>query len=163
LHLERARDVGEPRAEQERMHALPRISNRMEEMQEQPRVLAHRARNIEQRDDRRLLGAGPKIFQIDQRAARLHTGTKGAAHVDDVAVAMRRETPRPYLIEREHEALDRVLRLRNLGRAHLREVLLLQYFAVRDGEARVELDLALLFLKLLVHAGEQGVLHTLCA
>ena len=54
LRLERARDVGEPRAEQEGVHALARVGHRVQEMQEQPRVLAHRAGNIEQRDDRRL-------------------------------------------------------------------------------------------------------------
>ena len=33
------------------------------------------------------LGLRPEIFEIDQRAARLHAGAQGAAHVDDVAAA----------------------------------------------------------------------------
>src|SRR5436309_975454 len=55
LALERAGDVGEPRAEEESMHALARVRHRMQEMQKQPRVLAHRARNVEQRHDWRRL------------------------------------------------------------------------------------------------------------
>ena len=42
-----AGDVGQPRAEQEGGHALARIGDGMQEMQEQPRVLAHRAGNIQ--------------------------------------------------------------------------------------------------------------------
>ena len=71
LRLERAGDVGEPRAEQEGVHALSRIGHGVQEMQEQPRVLAHGAGNIEQRDDRRRLVCGPEIFEIDHRAAGL--------------------------------------------------------------------------------------------
>ena len=79
---ERARDIGQPRAEQEGRDALARVGDGMQEMQEQPRVLAHRAGNIEQRDDRRLLLARAEIFQVDHRAARLHAGAQRAAHVD---------------------------------------------------------------------------------
>ena len=49
---------------------------------------------------------------------------------------------RAHLVERQHQARDRVLGGGDLGRAHLREVLLLQHLAVGHGEARVELDLA---------------------
>ncbi len=51
------RDVGQPRAEQEHRDALARVRDRMQEMQEQPRVVAHRAGDIEQRHDRRRLVA----------------------------------------------------------------------------------------------------------
>ena len=40
------------------------------------------------------LAARPEIFQVDQRAARLHAGAQRAAHVDDVAAAVRRKPAR---------------------------------------------------------------------
>ena len=82
---------------------LPRSVMRMQEVQEQPRVLAHRAGNIEQRDDRRLLLARAEILQIDHRPARLHTRPQGAAHVDHVATPAGREPARAHEIERERE------------------------------------------------------------
>ena len=144
--LQRARDVGEPRAEQEGRDALARVGHGMEEVQEQPRVLAHRAGNIEQRDDRRHLRLRPEIFQVDERAAGLHAGAQGAAHVDDVAAPMRRQAARAHLVERQHQLADGVLGGRDLGRRHLREILALQKLPVRHREPRVEFDFALLAL-----------------
>ena len=88
LGLERTGDVGQTRPEQERVDALARIGHRVEEMQEQPRVLAHGAGNIEQRDDRRRLGAGSEIFEIDDRAAGLQACAQRAAHVDAMTVTV---------------------------------------------------------------------------
>ena len=90
----------------------------------------------------------PEIFQVDHRAAGLHAGAQGAAHVDDVAVRMRRQPPRLHLVERQHQPLDRVLGGGDLGRRHLREILLLQHLAVGHREPRVDLDLRLLALAL---------------
>ena len=98
--LERARHIGEPRAEQEGVHALARIGDRMQEMQEQPGVLAHRAGNIEQRHDRRRLAAGTEIFEVDHRAAGLEARAQGAAQIDQMAMTMRRQPPRLDLVER---------------------------------------------------------------
>ena len=94
LGLERTGDVGEAGAEQERVDALSRIGHRMEEMQEQPRVFAHRARNVEQRHDRRQPGLRAAVFEVDQRAARLHAGAQGAAHVDERGRGGRRASRR---------------------------------------------------------------------
>ena len=79
--LQRARDVGQPRAEQEGVHALARVGDGMEEMQEQPRVLAHRAGNIEQRDDRRLPSSrGPRYFRSISAPPAFMLARKRAAH-----------------------------------------------------------------------------------
>src|SRR5208282_4234351 len=71
---------------------------------------------------------------------------------------MRREPPRAHLRKRQHESLHRCLGGGDLGICHLREVLALQHFAVGDGHARIELDLAL-FFELVVEAGEQCFMH----
>ena len=89
------------------------------------------------------LRARPEILQVDDRAAGLEARAQGAADVDEMAVAVRREAPRLHLVEREHQPLDRLLGGGDLGRRHLREVLALQQLAVGDGEARVDLVLGL--------------------
>ena len=71
---------------------------------------------------------------------------------------MRLEPPRAHFGKRQDEPLHRFLGGGDLGIRHLREVLFLQDFAVGDGHARVELDLAL-FFELVVEAGEQGLMH----
>ena len=112
-----AGDVGQPRAEQEGGDALARVGHRMQEMQEQPGVLAHRAGNIEQRHDRRLLLARPEIFQVDHRAARLHAGAQRAADVDQLAAARGGKPARAHQIERQRQPRDRLLGGGDLGRA----------------------------------------------
>ena len=161
--LERARHVGEPRAEQERVHALARVRDRVEEMQEQPRVLAHRAGDIEQRHDRRLLGLRPEIFQVDERAARLHAGAQRAAHVDDVAAPVRRKPARLDLVERQHQPLDRVL-----GGAISAALICAKSFfcstsrsdTVRRASSSISRSSGGFVLS---HAGEQRLLHALRA
>ena len=96
---------------------------------------------------------GPRYFRSISAPPAFMLARKRAAQIDAVAVRMRREPPRLHLVEAQHHALDRVLGLRDLGRAHLREVLLLQHLAVGHGEARVELDLLLLALDLLARPG----------
>ena len=73
---------------------------------------------------------GPAIFQIDHRAARLHARAQGAAHVDHVAVRPRVSRRVFTIVERQHHAAIAVLGGGDLGRAHLREILLLQHLAV---------------------------------
>ena len=110
-----------------------------------------------------MLGLRPAVFQVDQRAAGLHAGAQRAAQVDAVAVRMRREPAR--LAPRRSASTMRLiasLACGDLGRAHLREVLLLQHLAVGHGEARVELDLLLLALDLLARP-ENSASSTRCA
>src|SRR5580700_4487849 len=56
---QRAGDIGQPRAEQERADAFPCVGEVVQEMQKDAAILAHRAGNIEQRHDRRRFGLGP--------------------------------------------------------------------------------------------------------
>src|SRR5579862_6071789 len=65
---------------------------------------------------------------------------------------------RVRISERQHQALHRLLGGGDLGAGHLREIFLLQDFAVGHRHAGVELDLAL-FLELVVEAGEQRLVH----
>src|SRR5437868_2759220 len=62
------RHVGQPRAKQEDGDALAVVGDGMEEMQEQPRVLAHRSGDVEQRHDRRRLLDPPELSDIDDLA-----------------------------------------------------------------------------------------------
>src|SRR4051794_1531294 len=62
---QRTGDIGKPGAEQEHRDALARIADGMEEMQEQAGVFAHRARDIEQRDNGRRLLDPPKAVEVD--------------------------------------------------------------------------------------------------
>ncbi len=75
-----------------------------------------------------------------------------------MAARMRRQSPGAYFGQRQHEALHRFFCRGDLGAGHLREIFLLQNFAVGHRHAGVELDLAL-FLELVVEAREQRLVH----
>jgi hypothetical protein len=51
--LQVARDVREPRAEQEHVHAVPVVRDRVEKVQQHARIAVHRARDVAQHDKRR--------------------------------------------------------------------------------------------------------------
>jgi hypothetical protein len=93
-------------------------------------------------------------------ATGLQARAERAAHVDAVAVRMRFEPACLHLVEAEHQVLDRLAGGRDLDGRHLRKILLLQHLSVGDGQARIELDVLLLALKLL-SALEQRVEHAL--
>src|SRR5580700_11338753 len=155
---QRARDIGEPGAEQERVDALSRVGEVVQKMQKDAAVLAHRAGDIEQRHDRRRFGFGPDKAQVDEIAAAFHAGAQGAADVDQMAARMRRQAARADFGERQHEPLHRLLGGGDLGAGHLRKIFPLQNFAVGHRHAGVELDLAL-FLELVVQSGAQRLVH----
>ena len=71
---------------------------------------------------------------------------KRAADIDEMAAPVRRKPPRPHLIERQRQSRDRFLGGGDLGRRHLREILLLQHFAIGDRQPRVDLDFGLVRL-----------------
>src|SRR5262245_4283396 len=131
-------------------------------MQEQPRVLAHGAGDIEERDNRWLLGARTEELQIDQRSARLQAGPQGTAHVDDVAMRMRREAARLDLVEWQDKPLDRRLGSGDFGRRHLGEILLLEKFTVRNRQAGIDFDI-LAFAFEFLETREQRILDPLRA
>ena len=51
-----ARDVGEARAEDEHVHAMAVVGHRVQEVQQHPRVAAHRAGDVAQHHERRVPG-----------------------------------------------------------------------------------------------------------
>ena len=161
--LQRARDVGQPRAEQEGVHALARVGDGMEEMQEQPGVLAHRAGNVEQRHDRRRLGLAARDISGRSRRRR-PSGSRAACGAG--RCGGRADAAQAAASSRRRSASTRRL-IASLAAAisaarHLREVLLLQHLAVGHGQARVELDLVLLALDLLARP-ENSASSTRCA
>ena len=101
---------------------------------------------------------GPRYFRSMKAPPPFMLARSVRRMIDEMAARMRREPSRPHLVERQHQALHRLLGGGDLGVGHLREVFLLQDFAVGDGHARVDLDLAL-FLQLVVESGKQRLLH----
>ena len=69
LRLERARDVGEPRAEQERVHALARIGHRVQEMQEQPACTRSSSRRYRAAPRSAASWSSARDIEVDERAA----------------------------------------------------------------------------------------------
>ena len=104
LCLERAGDVGEPRAEQEGVHALSRIRHRMQEMQEQPRVFAIEPEMSSSATIGGCRSSRPRYLRSISAPPAFMLARKRAAHVDDVAVPVGREAARLHLVEREHHA-----------------------------------------------------------
>ena len=133
-----ARDVGEPRSEQEGRDAA-RFAERVQEMQEQARVLAHRAGNVAERHHRRGTLAGAAKFQID-RAARLQRTAEAAPGVDAKRRGEGGEAPGAAPVVGHDQRLDQLARLLDLGRAHLGEVLRPQDLLLGHGEAGVEIE-----------------------
>ena len=130
-------------------------------MQKNPAVLGHGPRDVEQSDDRRRLHFRPDEPQIDKIATAFKTGAQGAADIDDMAARMRRQPPRTHFGNGQNEPLHRFFGGSDFGVRHLREVLALQHFALGDGHAGVELDLALLF-EFVFEAREQRFLDARC-
>src|SRR5262249_61564776 len=123
----------------------------MQKMEEDTAVLAHRARYIEQRYERRRTRVRPDEAQIDEIPAALHARPQGAADIDQMTVRMRGEPPRAHFRKRQRKAFDGVLGRGDLRCRHLCEVLALQYFPVGYGHASVEFDVAL-FLQFVFEA-----------
>jgi hypothetical protein len=84
-----ARDVGESCAEHEARHPPACLGQGVEEMQEHPAVLGHRARNVADRDDRRMTFVALEALEVDQAAAAAQAGPERAAHVDEPAPCWR--------------------------------------------------------------------------
>ena len=123
---ERSGDISEPRAEQKRRYALSRVGEVVQKVQEDAAVLAHRARDIEQRDERRGLCLRPDEAQIDEIAAALHAGAQRAPNIDEITARMRLEPAGADFGERQNKALHRLLGGGDLGTGHLRKIFVLQ-------------------------------------
>src|SRR5581483_2095287 len=75
------RHVGEPGAEQKGRDP-PRPAERVDEVEEEARVLTHRPGNVAEHHDRRRYGAPPPVLQEKHIAAGAQARAKGAPEVD---------------------------------------------------------------------------------
>ena len=90
-----AGDVGEPRREDEGVHAPALLGDGVQEVQEQARVLRHRARDVDERDERRVPHrCGVAEGEVDDGAAGAQRAAEGAARIDAPAVRGRRRKRR---------------------------------------------------------------------
>ena len=138
-----AGDVGEPGAEDEGVHAAPVSGEGVREVEQQPRVAAHRPRDVAEHDDGGGLSEAPPPDEQDLAGAVPETAPKGGPHVHERAVRVRPVTAGRGGRNRELEPRDRRLRLRELRGRHLLEVAGAQDLPVRPGEGGIELDLLL--------------------
>ena len=139
------RNVGEPRAKQEGVNPAPLLSDRMHEMQEDARVLAHGARNIGDDHQWRLDHARFAEARQDEAAAGAHGSAHGCARIDADRMVGRAETPRPDFIEGEFKVCDGTLGCREFRCRHLREILRAQDLVAGTRLACVNLDNRLFF------------------
>ena len=143
-----ARDVGEPRAEEEGVDAVAVVGHRVHEMQEDAAVAAHRAGNVAEDDQRRRPRAAracassaimPAGAQLGAQAWRAYRRGRRADRARSAGSADRRAA----------SAMRRIAFLAcvDLLVRHFLEIHLAQHFALGEGHGRVELDLGLAFLR----------------
>ena len=136
-----ARQIGQPRAEHEGMDAAALFGERVQEMQENARVLAHRPGNVGQHDKRWVNLARRTELRQDKIAA----GPQGTAHhrprIGSPPARIGAVSSRHDEVMRQAKLGNRLLGIGDLGRGHLGEVLLAQHFPAGDREPRIDLDL----------------------
>ncbi len=125
------------------MHPLARIDQRIEEMQEQPRIGVHRAGDVAQHDQRRMPHA-PRLVERQHRfgAARSRRA-QHAAQIQALAAAVAEggKAARPDFRQRDGEIGDDAAGKQQLRRRHLLEILRREHFQLARGARRIELDL----------------------
>ena len=82
--LQVARNVRESRAEDECMHAMTVVGDRMQKMQQHSRVAVHRARYVAQHDERRRSLTPGAISKRGDGAGSAHHAAHRRAEVDGV-------------------------------------------------------------------------------
>ena len=140
---------GEARGEDEGMHLAPGLGHRMQEMQEEPGIFRHRARDIDQCHHRRLADGAAGEGEIDGVTTRAQRTLQRPAHVNARAARVGPETTGDKLLRRQAQLADQTLGARDLGGTHLGEILAAQHFAIRNRQPRGEYLLLLLDLRLL--------------
>ena len=140
---QRAGDVGEAGSEEERVDAAAGAHHRVHEAQQHLGVARHRAGDVAQHHQRRRDQAARAEAQGDVVAGAAQGSAQRGAHVD-----RRRGTPcigaraprRDGALE-EADAGDGGARAGQFIGRHLREVLVAQHVALREGQRGVDLDL----------------------
>ena len=90
-------DGRQPRAEQQRMDAVPIIRDRMQEVQQHARVAVHRARDVAEHDERRRFHDAAAERERRRCACRARHPPQAGAKIDARASPCRLRTPhRPF-------------------------------------------------------------------
>jgi hypothetical protein len=137
------RDVRQPRAERQHVHAMAVVGDRMEKVQQHPRIAVHRAGDVAQHAQRRCTAPPRSEAQRRQRAARAHASAQRRAKIDPLAPRRGDRAPDRNLWQRQLHPAQQRLDLGELVNGHRREILFLQHFARRKRERRVEIGLVL--------------------
>ena len=103
-----AGDVGQPRAEHERVDPVAVIRDRVHEMQEQAAVAAHRAGDVAQHDERRRATPSALAAQLYE-ATRTQRGAQGRAHIGAGAPRVAGKASRRNVHDRQLQPRDRGL------------------------------------------------------
>ena len=123
------RDAREPRAETERLPVRVGPNRRMREQQQRPRVVGHRARDVEQENEPPRLSPPSPPGALDRLAARAERAAKRSPQVGSPGtrtLAAARPSRRREKLELPHQRGDvRELLVRHLGEALLAQELAL--------------------------------------
>ncbi len=136
--LQMTRDAGEPRSEGERVHPAALVDGRVQEMQEHPRVAAHRSGYVAQRHKRRGALDGRPAPERYGRSTRAQARAQARPRIDARAARVGRVAPGPDLRQPQREPGKRRSRRRHFLVAHALEIHGLQRFPSREGETRIE-------------------------
>jgi hypothetical protein len=127
---QRPRDVGEAGAEGERVHLQVAPGQAVHVVQHEPGVAVHRARDVEQHDERRQLGA--RLAEARHQRARLARHRQHGAAAGRSGRARSPRAAPPHRRERQRQLLGDALGELELGRGHRLEVGALQPLAVGE-------------------------------
>jgi hypothetical protein len=169
LASQRPRDVRQPRAEHERLHAhvgrLRAGGDRVQEVQEHARVAAHAAGDVDQRHQRRRTGTPHAARKGDDLATAARAVAQQCAQVDARAGRRRPLAAGDDRREQRRQLPEHAARSVPLGGGHRIEVRLAQRLALGPTHLRIDLDaLALrrrlgLALRLEQRLGQASVLR----
>ena len=93
------------------MDAPSLFRKRVQEVQEEPRILGHRPGDVDEGDDRGVARRGRAIGEVDDGAAATQRPPEGAAQIDAPAAGICHEPPRHALVVRQMQVGDEALRL----------------------------------------------------
>ena len=106
----------------------------MEKVQEDPRVIAHRAGDVANGDNRRRLPLGAAAHQFDAGPTGPHGTAEGATRIDAETTRIEFLSTDSDLLLRKPEFRDKANGLGNLIRAHLRKILAGEFLLRRHGQ-----------------------------
>ena len=127
----------------QRVHAMAIVGDRVEEMQQHPRVAVHRAGDVAQDDQRRRAPDARAERQRRDGARRAGHAAQRRAQVDPVAARRGARAADRQFRQRQLEPRQHRPDLRQFVGGHRRKILGLQHFARRKSERRIQFDFVL--------------------